>query len=183
MLEYVFFHDEPRTRFQHYLSELNIGWIQVDGDPESLVQVAEDEVDDALADRIEAVYDELFSADQALYDASLPESAEHYAGSGLVVNLKDGRSVYASNRGHDSIVVFAVDEGTGRLAPRQWVPSGGRTPRFFAPDPAGRRLYVANEDSDSIVGFGIAEATGELAPAGEVARTGSPVCILFRDAG
>lgn len=95
MLEYVFFHDEPRTRFQHYLSELNIGWIQVDGDPESLVQVAEDEVDDALADRIEAVYDELFSADQALYDASLPESAEHYAGSGLVVNLKDGRSVYA----------------------------------------------------------------------------------------
>ncbi len=95
MLEYVFFHEEPRTRFQHYLSELNIGWIQVDGDPESLVQVAEDEVDDALADRIEAVYDELFSADQALYDASLPESAEHYAGSGLVVNLKDGRSVYA----------------------------------------------------------------------------------------
>ena len=91
MLEYVFFHEEPRTRFQHYLSELNIGWIQVDGDPESLVQVAED----ALADRIEAVYDELFSADQALYDASLPESAEHYAGSGLVVNLKDGRSVYA----------------------------------------------------------------------------------------
>ena len=94
----------------------------------------------------------------------------------------DGRCVYTSNRGHDSVAVFAVDAGTGRLAPRQWVASGGRTPRFFAPDPTRRFLYVANEDSDSIVRFGIAEGTGELTPAGEVAGTGSPVCIVFRGA-
>ncbi len=92
----------------------------------------------------------------------------------------DGRSVYASNRGHDSIAVFAVDAGTGRLAPRQWALTGGRTPRCFAPDPTGRFLYVANEDSDNVVKFDIADRTGELTPAGEVARTGSPVCIVFR---
>jgi 6-phosphogluconolactonase len=96
----------------------------------------------------------------------------------------DGRFVYASNRGHDSIVAFAVDLGTGRLAPRQWVPCGGRTPRFFAPDPTGRFLYVANEDSDSIIRLhvSVSDGSGELTPAGEVARTGSPVCIVFRDA-
>ena len=75
-----------------------------------------------------------------------------------------------------------MDAGTGRLAPRPWASSGGRTPRFFAPEPTGRFLYVANEDSDTILKFGVAGGSGELVPAGEAAKTGSPVCIVFRDA-
>ena len=94
----------------------------------------------------------------------------------------DGRCVYASNRGHDAVAVFAVDAGTGRLAPRRWASSGGRTPRFFAPEPTGWFLYVANEDSDTILKFEAAGRSGELVPAGEAAKTGSPVCIVFRDA-
>lgn len=80
------------------------------------------------------------------------------------------------------MVAFAVDVGTGRLTPRRWVPSGGRTPWFFAPDPTGRFLYAANEDSGGIARFDIADGTGELTPADEAARTGRPVCIAFRDA-
>ena len=113
--------------------------------------------------------------------SALPDSFTGNSRAAEIVISRDGRFVYASNRGHDSIAVFAVEEGTGRLAPVQWVASGGRTPRFITLDPAGRTLYAANEDDDSIMAFAVAE--GRLSPAGTVARTGSPVCILFREAG
>ena len=74
-----------------------------------------------------------------------------------------------------------MDAGTGRLALRQWTPSGGRTPRFFAPDPAGRFVYVVNEDSDAILKLEVVAGTGELVPAGEAARIGGSVCIVFRN--
>jgi 6-phosphogluconolactonase len=94
----------------------------------------------------------------------------------------NGRNVYASNRGHDSIAVFSVDEATGRLASIGWQPGGGRTPRFFALSPAEDVLFVANEDSDEIVSFRIDQRTTSLTPAETVARTGSPVCIVFNPA-
>ena len=63
----------------------------------------------------------------------------------------DGRFLYASNRGHDSVVAFAVDQASGRLSPAGWAPSGGRTPRFIGLDPDDRFLYAANEGSDTVV--------------------------------
>ena len=78
--------------------------------------------------------------------------------------------------------MFSVDEGTGRLASIGWQPGGGRTPRFFALSPAEDVLFVANEDSDEIVSFRIDQHTTSLTPAGTVARTGSPVCIVFNSA-
>ena len=114
----------------------------------------------------------------------LPALPDTFVGNSRAAEIAvsaDGRCVYVSNRGHDSVAAFAIDAATGRLAPRQWIASGGRTPRFFAPDPTGRFLYVANEDSDTILRFEVAAETGELAPAGEAAKTGSPVCIVFRD--
>jgi 6-phosphogluconolactonase len=63
-----------------------------------------------------------------------------------------------------------------------WASSGGRTPRFIVPTPAGHALVVANEDSDRIAALEIDRMTGELTSAGEVARTGSPVCIVFDEA-
>ena len=92
----------------------------------------------------------------------------------------DGRWLYASNRGHDSVVTFTVDPSTGRLAAHGWVNSQGKTPRFFALDPTGRFLFVADEDSDRIVPF---RTEGpDLTPAGEPVATGSPVCIVFAPA-
>jgi 6-phosphogluconolactonase (cycloisomerase 2 family) len=89
-----------------------------------------------------------------------------------------GRTLYASNRGHDSIAVFRLgDDGLPSfLATR---PTLGRTPRFFTPSPDGRLLYALNEDSDSIVAFDI-DASGDLDHPRLVAACGSPVCMVFR---
>jgi 6-phosphogluconolactonase len=90
-----------------------------------------------------------------------------------------GHFLYGSNRGHDSIAIFAIDQSTGTLTAMGWEPSGGATPRFFALDPSGRFLYAANQDSDTIVAFRVDDTTGALSPTGHVVHTGSPVCIAF----
>lgn len=75
-----------------------------------------------------------------------------------------------------------MEEGPGRLAPVQWAPSGGRTPRFFALDPTGRFLFVAGEDDDTIQRFRVDASSGRLTDDGLATRTGSPVCIVFHAA-
>ena len=90
-----------------------------------------------------------------------------------------GRFVYVSNRGHNSIAIFAIDQSTGAVTPAGHVSTEGRTPRNFAIDPAGRFLYAANQDSDTIVTFRIDPATGALTPTGQVIQVGAPVCVLF----
>ncbi len=90
-----------------------------------------------------------------------------------------GRFVYASNRGHDSIAIFAANPTTGLLAATNWVPSQGRTPRFIAFDPSHRFLYAANEQSDTVITFQADSATGHLAPTGEPIHNASPVAIAF----
>jgi 6-phosphogluconolactonase len=90
-----------------------------------------------------------------------------------------GRFLYVSNRGQDSVVLFRVAPGNGRLAYAGHTSTGGRRPRFFTLDPAGERLYAANQDSDDITGFRIDKSTGALSPIGVVARTGSPSAISF----
>ena len=88
----------------------------------------------------------------------------------------DGRHVYASNRGHDSLAIYAVEDG--RLTPIGHEPSGGKTPRHFDLAPGGRFLYALNQDSDSVVVFEV--AGGGLRATGDVTEVGSPACIVFR---
>lgn len=90
-----------------------------------------------------------------------------------------GKFLYASNRGHDSIAVFAIDRKTGTLRGVQWQPSLGKTPRFFGLDPAGTHLLACNQNSDTIVGFRIDAATGRLTPTGQSVAAGSPVCLAW----
>jgi 6-phosphogluconolactonase (cycloisomerase 2 family) len=92
-----------------------------------------------------------------------------------------GRFVYGSNRGHDSIVTYFVDRGTGLLATVGWQSSLGSTPRYFGLDPSGTMLCAGNQNSDSIVNFRVDQSTGQLTPFGDPVRTGSPVSIVFRD--
>jgi 6-phosphogluconolactonase (cycloisomerase 2 family) len=94
---------------------------------------------------------------------------------------REGRTLYASNRGHDSIASFRIDPATGLLEFVGADLSLGRTPRFFALLPDGRRLFALNEESDSIVGFHVDAATGRLSSAGTSVKCGSPVCMLFSD--
>jgi 6-phosphogluconolactonase len=90
-----------------------------------------------------------------------------------------GRWLYASNRGEDTIAVFAIDPATGRIGLVQSMPSAGRTPRFFALTPDGRFMQVLNEDSDSIVTLAVDGQSGLLAATGQSQRCGSPVCMVF----
>jgi 6-phosphogluconolactonase (cycloisomerase 2 family) len=93
--------------------------------------------------------------------------------------LPSGKFVYASNRGHDSVVIYAVDEATGRIEAVGWESTQGKKPRFFGLNPDCSRLYAANEDGHTIVEFTIDPATGKLAPTGQIVETGSPASIAF----
>ncbi len=90
-----------------------------------------------------------------------------------------GRFLYGSNRGHDSIAVFAVQTATGRLTPVQYVPTQGSTPRNFGIDPAGKWVLAANQKSNNVVLFRIDPDSGRLTPGGSSFEVGSPVCIVF----
>jgi 6-phosphogluconolactonase len=90
-----------------------------------------------------------------------------------------GRFLYASNRGHDSIAVFAIDGKSGKLNRVQIVAAGGATPRNFIIDPAGKHVLVANQDSNNIVLFDRDSNTGKLSATDKTVTTPSPVCLIF----
>lgn len=91
----------------------------------------------------------------------------------------NGKFVYGSNRGHDSLAIFAVDEANGTLMPQGHEPTQGHTPRDFNIDPTGTLLLAANQDTDTIVAFHLDPATGRLRPTGRVTASPTPVCIVF----
>jgi 6-phosphogluconolactonase len=90
-----------------------------------------------------------------------------------------GRTVYVSNRGHNSIAVFSVTDSTGALALEQVVSTEGDWPRNFSLDPSGRWLLVANQRSDSVVVFGRDPDTGRLTRTRHRIAIPSPVCLRF----
>ena len=90
-----------------------------------------------------------------------------------------GRFAYGSNRGHDSIAIFSVDEDTGRLTEAGHESTQGWTPRNFAIDPSGEFLLAANQDSDTIVSFSIDAESGALTSTGAVTEIPMPVCLRF----
>lgn len=87
-----------------------------------------------------------------------------------------GRYLYVSNRGHDSIALFHIDNATGLLEAEDWVISGGRTPRNFAI--ISGMLLAANQNSGNIVSFRIDSESGRLIPTGNELEIPSPVCIV-----
>lgn len=90
-----------------------------------------------------------------------------------------GKFLYGSNRGHDSIAIFAIDQNTGRLTPLCQHPAGGRTPCGFAIDPTARFLLSAHQDSDSIVVHQIDPVTGKLTRTSHQIKVPKPLCIKF----
>ena len=90
-----------------------------------------------------------------------------------------GRFLYGSNRGHDSIAVFSIDQATGRLTFVETVATEGSTPRGFGIDPSGAYLIAGNQRSDSVVVFRINPETGRLTPTGSKIAVGAPVSVKF----
>ncbi|MFZ0826043.1 MAG: lactonase family protein [Verrucomicrobiia bacterium] len=96
-----------------------------------------------------------------------------------IVMHPSGKFLYGSNRGHDSIAVFAVDRKSGRLIFVEHQSTQGRTPRHIAIDPTGRWLFAENQASDSVIVFALDPDTGKLKPTGQSLTVGSPVCAVF----
>lgn len=92
----------------------------------------------------------------------------------------DGRFLYASNRGHDSIAIYAIAPETGWLALVGHEATQGRTPRHFTMDGHGRYLLVANQDSDTVVVFRRDEVTGGLTAVAPPTPIPTPVCLQLR---
>jgi 6-phosphogluconolactonase len=111
-----------------------------------------------------------------------PSYTGHNTGAEIAV-APSGRFVYASNRGHNSIAIFAVDWNSGVLTPVSWAsterPGGIETVRFFSLDPSARVLYAANLDSDTIVPFDVDRESGMLTPTGNIVHVNSPCTIVF----
>jgi 6-phosphogluconolactonase len=90
-----------------------------------------------------------------------------------------GKFLYASNRGQNTIAVFAIEPGTGKLKMLQTQSTLGKTPRHFAIAPNRKWLLVENQDSDNIVVFALDPASGQLKPTGHQVEVGKPVCLVF----
>ena len=94
----------------------------------------------------------------------------------------DGKFLYGSNRGHDSIATFAVNGQTGQLSPAGHTPTGGKWPRNFTLDPSGNFLLVANQHTNNVVVFRRDAKTGGLTAAGQPVDVPAPVCVLLAPA-
>jgi len=88
-----------------------------------------------------------------------------------------GKFLYGSNRGHDSLAIFSIDEETGRLTSVGHQSTDGKTPRNFGIDPTGAFVLAANQSSNTIVVFRIDERTGQLKPTGHSIEVPRPVCV------
>ncbi len=112
---------------------------------------------------------------------TLPEG---YSGENSTAEIfihPNGKFVFGSNRGNNSIAVFAIDLATGKLSLVELTSTQGKNPRNFAIDPTGKFLLAANQDTDDVVVFRIDETTGKLTPAGQSFKCGAPVCVMFVD--
>jgi 6-phosphogluconolactonase len=113
---------------------------------------------------------------------TVPALPEDFTGENLCADVHitpDGKYLYASNRGHDSIVCFFIDQTTGQLTYRHHTATGGNEPRNFAIDPTGTFLLAANQNSHTIVTFRIDTESGELSSTGYETMVSMPVCVKF----
>jgi len=108
---------------------------------------------------------------------TLPEEFEGHSSCAEVQISPGGDLLYGSNRGHDSLVVFAVDQNKGTLTRVGHVGTRGKIPRGFTVDPEGNWLIVANQDSDNLAVFRVDHGSGSLIPTGDPIDVPTPVCV------
>jgi 6-phosphogluconolactonase len=109
--------------------------------------------------------------------STLPAETKGNSTAEIVVH-PSGKFLYVSNRGHDSLAVFAIG-ADGKLTAKGHVSTGGKTPRNFAVTPCGRWLLAANQGSDAITVFRVGSDGGSLSPVGSPVKVGKPVCVRF----
>ena len=110
---------------------------------------------------------------------TLPEGFDGQSSTAEVFIHPNGKFLYGSNRGHDSIVVYSIDQATGRLSLVEHVSTQGKGPRYFGLDPEGRFLLAANQQTNNVIVFRVNAETGKLTPTGNSFEIGAPVSIQF----
>ena len=121
-----------------------------------------------------------FEASQTI--STLPDDFTGQNLGGEIKIAPSGRFVYASNRGHDSLAIYAADQETGQLSLVGHESTQGVGPRDFTIDPSGALLLVANQDTDTVVTFWINQDSGTLQATGNVAAVPTPVCLQLYSA-
>lgn len=111
--------------------------------------------------------------------STLPKGFSGENSGAEIEELSNGKFLYGSNRGNDSIAIFAVNSGKGTLKLIGNVSTQGKTPRFFGLDPTQQYLFAANQDTDNVVLFRVNRKTGGLTPTGKSVSLGAPVCVVF----
>lgn len=116
---------------------------------------------------------------KALHTISALPASFHGESSAAAIRIDaEGRFLYTSNRGHDSIAVFSLQK-PDQPHPVGHSPSGGKNPRDFNLDPTGKWMLVANQDSDNILVYPRDQQTGLLKPSTQTIATSKPVCLRF----
>jgi 6-phosphogluconolactonase len=110
--------------------------------------------------------------------STLPDGFSGHSTCAEVQIAPSGRFLYGSNRGHNSIVVYAIGDD-GCLTAKGHVSTQGEIPRNFEVSADGRFLAVANQDTNNIVMFRIDQDSGQPVPTGNAVEVGTPVCVRF----
>jgi 6-phosphogluconolactonase len=111
--------------------------------------------------------------------STLPEWYDGPNEAGALGTHRSGKYLYVSNRGHNSVVLFAVDQESGRAAFVEEQGTGGKNPRHFGIEPIGKHMAIANEDSDTVLGARLDDTNGRLKPSGIFAEVPAPVFVKF----
>lgn len=162
--EPCFMEMEPGCGPRHMALHPNGTWLYIINERNSTIRACRLEARDGTLHRLQDV-------------ASVPVD---FRGKNLGADIHvspDGHFLYASNRGHDSIAIFAIDPANGLLSPAGHAPSGGATPRNFMISPTGAHVLVANQDSGNVVVFARDLQTGRLESIGVEAEIPAPVCL------
>ncbi len=156
----------PGSGPRHFAFHPNQPWAYLLNEIRATIDVCRWDVDTGTLESIQTI-------------DTLPADWEGHVSTADIHVHPNGRWVYNSNRGHDSITMYAIDPATGMLTLLGHESTQGRTPRNFTLDPEGAFLYAANQDSGTIVVFRIEPDTGRLTATGEVVEVPNPVCLQF----
>jgi 6-phosphogluconolactonase len=111
--------------------------------------------------------------------STLPESFEGKSSAAEIAVHPSGKYLYVSNRGHNSVVLFAIDDQKGTVTFVEEQGTGGKTPRHFGLEPSAKHMAIVNQDSDTVLASRVDGKNGRLKPSGVFASVPSPVCVKF----
>jgi 6-phosphogluconolactonase len=151
---------------RHLAFHPNGKWAYVINELDSTIDVTQYDAKHGVLTRTESI-------------STLPAGATQENITGEIVVHPNGKFLYASNRGHDSIAAYAINQSNGRLCSLGYYPAGGRTPRNFNIDPSGKFLLSANLDSDSVTVLRIDSSSGTLSSTDHAIKITQPYCIEF----